>query len=488
MPKKRQALNPYLPCYEYIPDGEPHVFGDRVYVYGSHDRFDGNKFCMNDYVCYSADIHDLTDWRYEGVIYRKTQDPRMTDGKHQLWAPDVVRGGDGRYYLYYCPDDRIRSIGVAVCDTPAGAYEFLGLVRDEKGGIIGERPGDTIAFDPGVFLDDDGTVYLYSGNGPRLKGAIGKLPKGSRVMTLKDDMFTVQTEPKKLLPTLGESEGTGFEGHEFFEASSIRKINGRYYLVYSSVKLHELCYATSDYPDRDFVYGGVIVSNADIFPYSFDQKPKNSYGNNHGGIECIDGQYYIFYHRQTNRSMFSRQGCAEKIEILSDGSIPQVKLTSCGLNRGPLRGKGIYPASTVCHLYGKHTPVFSHQLAMGKRHPYLTQNGKDYEPYDSSVVPPRQYITNGKNGMMALFRYFDMQDVGNIAVWLRGSMRGKILVLDSENGEPVAEIPVSPSKKWKKFEAKLTIPDGERELCFKYAGKGKLDFLGFALYVAKPEQ
>ena len=24
---KRQAVNPYLPLYEYIPDGEPHVFG-----------------------------------------------------------------------------------------------------------------------------------------------------------------------------------------------------------------------------------------------------------------------------------------------------------------------------------------------------------------------------------------------------------------------------------------------------------------------------
>ena len=50
---KKQVLNPYLPSYEYIPDGEPHVFGDRVYLYGSHDRFGGAGFCLNDYVCYS---------------------------------------------------------------------------------------------------------------------------------------------------------------------------------------------------------------------------------------------------------------------------------------------------------------------------------------------------------------------------------------------------------------------------------------------------
>lgn len=34
---KTPAFNPYLPSWEYIPDGEPYVFGDRVYVYGSHD-------------------------------------------------------------------------------------------------------------------------------------------------------------------------------------------------------------------------------------------------------------------------------------------------------------------------------------------------------------------------------------------------------------------------------------------------------------------
>ena len=35
---KQQCFNPYLPGWEYTPDGEPHVFGGRVYVYGSHDR------------------------------------------------------------------------------------------------------------------------------------------------------------------------------------------------------------------------------------------------------------------------------------------------------------------------------------------------------------------------------------------------------------------------------------------------------------------
>ena len=29
---KKQAFNPYLPSWEFVPDGEPHVFDGRVYI------------------------------------------------------------------------------------------------------------------------------------------------------------------------------------------------------------------------------------------------------------------------------------------------------------------------------------------------------------------------------------------------------------------------------------------------------------------------
>lgn len=475
----RQAVNPYLPQFEYVPDGEPHVFGDRLYIYGSHDRFGGKEFCMNDYVCYSAPVNDLSDWHYEGVIYTRTQDPRMADGKYYLWAPDVVQGKDGRYYLYYCPDDRIRSIGVAVCDTPAGRYQFLGIVRDKNGGILGERPGDTIAFDPGVFIDDDGKIYLYSGNGPRTRRAIGKEPKASVVMTLEDDMCTMRTEPVKLLPALGESSGTGFEGHEFFEASSIRKIGGRYYLVYSSVSLHELCYAVSDRPDRGFRYGGVIVSNCDLFP-GRNGKPVNCYGNNHGGLEKVNGKYYIFYHRHTNRTMFSRQGCAEEVRIPEDGRIPQVGLTSCGLNGGPLEGKGTFPAGICCQLYGKHTPTISMPYRMFWFYPYLTQDGPDWSWGDAGQ-PPTQYIANGRNGMTAVYKYIKIHGTGRISVRLRGTARGRLLVRTEPNGPVISVIRVQATRSWKDFSGKIKAQPGTYPLYLCYQGRGRLDIASFTL-------
>lgn len=82
-----QAFNPYLPSWEYIPDGEPHVFGDRVYVYGSHDQFRGHVYCLLDYVCWSAPVDDLTDWRYEGVILPQDSRPPQQGRLHVPLCP-----------------------------------------------------------------------------------------------------------------------------------------------------------------------------------------------------------------------------------------------------------------------------------------------------------------------------------------------------------------------------------------------------------------
>lgn len=153
---KKQAFNPYLPSYEYIPDGEPYVFGDRVYVYGSHDRFNGTVYCQNDYVCWSAHVNDLGNWQFEGVIYKKTQDPMCDDTeKRCLYAPDIQVGVDGRYYLYYA-FDFLGVMSVAVSDTPAGKYEFYGHIRYADETLLGAREGEAFQFDPGVLVDDDG--------------------------------------------------------------------------------------------------------------------------------------------------------------------------------------------------------------------------------------------------------------------------------------------------------------------------------------------
>ena len=143
---KNQVFNPYLPSYEYIPDGEPYVFDGRVYVYGSHDQYNSPVFCLNDYVCWSAPVDNLGDWRFEGVTYRKTDDPLNANGLAVLYAPDMTIGPDGKYYLYYCLD-KFPVVSVAVGDRPAGPFKFYGYVHYKDGTRLGERKGDEPQFD-----------------------------------------------------------------------------------------------------------------------------------------------------------------------------------------------------------------------------------------------------------------------------------------------------------------------------------------------------
>ena len=148
-----------------------------------------------------------------------------------MWAPDVCRGNDGKYYLYYCLDV-LKEIGVAVADNPVGPYEFLDFVHYKNGDVLGSRPDEIRQFDPGIFIDDDKRIYLFSGNSPRYK--LTPVDKDSLKMELEQDMITVKDGPFHNLPIINDADGTEYEEHPFFEASSVRKINGKYYFIYSS--------------------------------------------------------------------------------------------------------------------------------------------------------------------------------------------------------------------------------------------------------------
>lgn len=470
---KKQVFNPYLPSWEYVPDGEPHVFGDRVYVYGSHDRFNGYAFCLNDYVCWSAPVTDLSDWHFEGVIYHRTDDPRNKDGEMCLYAPDVTKGADGRYYLYYVLD-QLNIVSVAVCDTPAGEYVFYGYVHYPDGQILGEREGDQPQFDPGV-LFENGKGYMYTGGCPaQLTERTGPM-----VTVLDKDMLTVLNGPFTIAPSKPYSQGSGYEGHEFFEASSIRRVGEKYYFVYSSVVCHELCYAVSDSPIEGFRYMGVIVSNNDI---GIDkdkpaERPLAYGGNNHGGMELIGGQWYIFYHRHTNGTSYSRQGCAEPITLLPDGRILQVEMTSCGLNGGALSGRGYYPAYIACNLFCPTESSMSGGMGrwMPPEFPRITQEGKDGDENPG-------YIDNMADGTVAGFKYFACEGITRVTVRVRGwNHGGRMQLLIHRDGDPIGEIPVEKSNEWKEYSAQIRIPDGVRALYFRFSGYGVISLAGFTL-------
>ena len=384
--------NPYLPCWEYIPDGEPRVFGERIYVYGSHDRKDSIDFCDYKLKVWSAPLSDPNKWVCHGDIFR-TKDgadsPSDVDWTDQLlFAPDVVERA-GKYYLYAYI---VNAKGcVAVADRPEGPFKLLSRYEYD----IPNHYDNGTFIDPGVLVDDDGRVYIYCGY------------QGSYMCELKDNMYEVVPGSYKLdiIPTA--------EPHRFFEACSPRKINGTYYLIYSPQRGSCLDYATSDSPAGPFTYRGTIIDNGIDFPG----------GNDHGSVCCINGQWYIFYHRMTNGTIMSRRGCVEHIEILPDGTIPQVEMTSLGFEES-LNPYQVTPAETACVLKGGC---------------YITETNVFERP-----------VTNITDGCVMGWKYFDFgEDFSSktmqVRLKVRGcGSRGRIrILLDGENGEDLGTVEFS---------------------------------------------
>ena len=467
-PMKKQAFNPYLPSWEYIPDGEPYVFGDRLYIYGSHDYFNGSFFCPGDYVSWSAPVNDLGNWKYEGVSFRRTDDPDNFENKGCLYAPDITVGPDGLYYLFYVLDNQ-SVVAVAKSDKPQGPFKYYGHVHYEDGTLLGSKDTDEPQFDPGVITIGD-TTYLYTG----FCGQTDASRHGAMVTVIGPDMLTIKKGPEFIVPGTMYSKGTEFEGHAFFEAPSIRERNGIFYFVYSSQVMHELCYATSTSPEGPFSYGGVIVSNCDlgIDSYKKADKPTCYGANNHGSIVEINGEWYIFYHRHTNNTWYSRQGCAEKIEFTEDGKIKQVEITSCGLNGGPLSDQPEYPSYIACNIFSMNEDqepyVGQHNVAR------IIQEGRDGDHETG-------YVTQIRDGATIGFKYFNLKDVTGITLFVRGYGNGTFEVRTDLDGEVLCEIPVRFMTVWEKYEGqfKTALTKEKASLYLTYRGGGDVQLKSF---------
>lgn len=469
----KQVYNPYLPSYEYVPDGEPRVFNSRLYVYGSHDRFNGTTYCMEPYTVWSCPINDLSDWTCHGMIYDGKEDTLNETKERLMFAPDCIEK-DGAYYLFYGLDNS-KTISVATSTVPQGPFTFYGNVHHPDGTVWGMKDGDRQQFDPGIFIDDDKKIYLYSGfsstpevverikkkiPGSTLKGFNLKCD-GSWVCQLEEDMLTLKGDYKMIVPGVENSVGTGFEGHEFFEASSMRKYNGKYYYIYSSVLSHELCYAMSEYPDRDFVYKGVLHSNGNI---GVDDKPTYYYGNNHGSLVEINGHYYIFGHRHTNKHQYSRQGVAEEIFMNKDGTFNQAEMTSCGLNGRPLKAQGTYPAYIACVLM-KDKALLSSEKTDLSRHPAIVQDE----------------IVDIQGGTVIGYKYFDMEDLKSVSITIKSTGNGTFYVRNEVDGKNIGEILICSCDEWTEFKSTVKCDNGKKALYFVYSGENSVVLKEFKL-------
>ena len=254
---------------------------------------------------------------------------------------------------------------------------------------------------------------------------------------------------------------------------SIRKFDGKYYFIYSSMLSHELAYAVSDRPDGDFVYGGTLHSNGNI-GIDGNEKTLCYWGNNHGSVERINGKYYIFGHRQTNYHEYSRQGVAEELRF-ENGKFYPAEMTSCGLNGGPLRDTGVYPAGIACVLMGKDGACKTNMVKNKAVHPCFTQEGPDSE------CDAGHYVKNITDGTVVGYKYFDFCTAQSIFVCVRGSGNGMLQVCHKPDGDAIGIIRLSGSTDWTEESVAITPQNGKQAIYFRYQGTGSIDMKQFEL-------
>lgn len=277
----------------YTADPTARVFGDRLYVYTSHDRDDAEYFDMEDWHVFSTD--DLENWVDHGAFF-SLDDIEWADS--MAWAPDCYQR-NGKYYFYY-PVGR-KQIGVAESNFPTKGFKDSGAPLIDNTGqveLIGREP-----IDPTIIVDND-QAYIYFGC------------RDFRWAKLKDNMMELDG-PILEMQIIGNEEDREHFGGYYGEGPFIFKREGIFYMVYSNGWGHKstLVYATADNPEGPFTYKGAVMAPVSSF-------------TSHGSIVEFKGQWYVFYHNKELSGFEYRRSVAfDKIDFAPDGSIIKAKQT-----------------------------------------------------------------------------------------------------------------------------------------------------------------
>lgn len=252
------AQKPLL-SHVYAADPSAHIWENdptTLWLYTSNDEPGTNSHkTMFSYHVFST--KDLVNWiDYGRVLSVDDVDWAST----MAWATDAVYW-DGKYYLVFCMKERATGTtrtGLAVSEFPQGPFVDDGYIN-----------GVDFGQDPSLFVDEDGTPYLYWGSGGKCYGA--ELQKDLRA--IKPGTLTNLTE----------------QLFEVFEGPWVHKYQGKYYLSYPGLPDNKwpeaMYYATADKPLGPYTYQKQYIP---VF--------EGHSGTNHGSIIEWQGDWIAFHH------------------------------------------------------------------------------------------------------------------------------------------------------------------------------------------------
>ncbi|WP_052444447.1 family 43 glycosylhydrolase [Flammeovirga sp. OC4] len=405
------AQNPLI-THRFSADPTARVMNDTLFVFPSSDttctQIQGNNgFCMPDYHVYSTT--DLTNWKDHGEILSHNTVPWVEKDSYGMWAPDCIEK-DGKYYFYFpaMPKDKsaFRRIGVAVANTPSGPYTPEASYIEGIEGI-----------DPNVFIDDDGSIYLYYGGGENLYW-----------VELNQDMKSIKTKPQKVqgLPS------------KYKEGPFMFKRKNKYYFTFPHAPSgsEEISYAVGDSPKGPFEYKGKVL-----------ERWKDGCWTNHHSFVEYKGEWLLFYHHMDiSGNKHRRSMCADRIFFDEEGNIPEIKATQRG----------------IAKLYAKDAIQLDRYS--------LLENGKVEKTSASDINWVVKRISPSTKLEIHDIN-FEKEKFTQVALWVSSKTTATVEILANGKSWATFDIPAMKEGEWRVVKAKTKFtPKGMQELSFQFKG------------------
>ena len=219
-------------------------------------------------------------------------------GTSGFWAPQVFER-NGTFYMAYTANEHI---AIAKSSSPLGPFK-----QDSLHTISGS--GKQI--DPFVFIDDDGTKYLYH----------VRLDRGNHIYVakMKEDFSDILPETVKECITATEPwENTASSAWPVTEGPTVLKHKNRYYLFYSA----------NDFRNIDYAVGYAVATH----PYGpwkkYSGNPiisRNNIGHNgtgHGDFlkDKKGNLYYVLHTHKSNETVVPRVTALVKAKFVAGDS------------------------------------------------------------------------------------------------------------------------------------------------------------------------
>lgn len=290
--------NPVLPG-SGLCDPQIRVYGDRVYLYATHDASPDNKYySMHDWWVWTST--DLIHWEHVSTLH--PEETYWRKPSNECWATDGI-GHNGSYYFYFSRGPK--EIGVVVGDTPSGPWtDPLGKP------LVADGQVKTEARDPGILQEEDGRTYIIFGLGDYF------------IAKLNDDMISFAETPRKV--TIEHQSGpygpgTGDDKPFLF------KRNGIYYLSWGCY------YAMSDNVYGPYVYKDTIIKKEHTAP----EFQKGLTMDRHGSFFEFHGQWYFMCNDQSfpGQTPYFRTAVISYVHFRNNGEMATIELNRLGVGQ-----------------------------------------------------------------------------------------------------------------------------------------------------------